>query len=55
MGVLEPVKMTITNLPDKVVFDAPLQPKNPARGNYQVKLASTIWVDRKDIKDSEKE
>lgn len=55
MGVLEPVKMHLTNLPAERSFDAPLQPKNPERGVYKVTLSDFVWVDRKDIKSDAKE
>jgi hypothetical protein len=55
MGVLEPIKMYLTNLPKDRSFTAPLQPKNLERGSYKVTLSDYVYVDRRDIKSSEKE
>lgn len=55
MGVVDPVVLRLTNLTGPLVFQAPLQPKNTVKGNYQVTLTPTVYVERKDIKDNDKE
>ena len=53
MGVLEPLKVVITNLEEGRVetFDAPLDPSDPDGPKRQVHLSREIWVERDDFKE----
>jgi glutaminyl-tRNA synthetase len=50
MGVIEPVKVEISNLEKEIEIEAPLFPKRPEKGTYKVHLTSTVYVDKADIK-----
>jgi glutaminyl-tRNA synthetase len=51
MGVLDPVKLVITNYPAGQVeeFEAENNPENPAAGTRQVPFSGELWIDREDF------
>ncbi|GAA94629.1 uncharacterized protein L969DRAFT_17448 [Mixia osmundae IAM 14324] len=52
MMVLEPVRLTLTNVPDDyvVMCEKPLHPKNPALGKNTVPFAKHVYIDRSDFR-----
>ena len=49
MGVLEPLKVTITNWDEDVEIDAPFHPKDDSFGSRKLKLAKTIYIEQSDF------
>jgi glutaminyl-tRNA synthetase len=52
MVVIDPLTLKITNLPEQVAYDAPLFPREPDRGSRTVTLTNTIYIERKDFRDT---
>jgi glutaminyl-tRNA synthetase len=52
MGVLEPLKLVITNLDagETVWLDAPYSPEDESLGSRKVALTRELWVDRNDFR-----
>jgi glutaminyl-tRNA synthetase len=53
MGVLRPLKLTITNFPEGEVreIDAPLHPEDPSMGSRKVPFSRTLYVERDDFRE----
>ncbi len=53
MGVLDPVKLVITNYPEgqEEVFDAPYMPDNPSAGSRPVPFGRELWIERDDFRE----
>ena len=52
MGVLDPLKVTLTNLPEPLKVDADLWPHDiPNEGTREVTLGKTLWIDRDDFRE----
>ncbi len=53
MGVLNPLKVTITNYPEGQVeeFDAPYHPEAPEMGSRKVPFSRVLYVERDDFKE----
>ncbi len=53
MGVLRPLKVTITNFPEGEVreIDAPLHPEDQSHGNRKVPFSHTLYVERDDFRE----
>ncbi len=53
MGVLEPVKLVITNYPEdqEEVFDAPLMPDDPSAGSRPLPFCRELWIERDDFRE----
>ncbi|MBN2722861.1 MAG: glutamine--tRNA ligase/YqeY domain fusion protein [Deltaproteobacteria bacterium] len=53
MGVLEPLKVVITNFPDNEViwFDAPLHPEKHEMGTRKVPLTKEIFIEKEDFRE----
>src|SRR5581483_2120678 len=51
MGVLRPLKLTITNLDGTKMIDAPLHPEDAAAGTRQVPFGRELYVEREDYRD----
>ncbi len=51
MAVIEPLKLTLTNLPDdhEEFLDFPNHPKDEALGHRRVPFARTLWIEREDF------
>lgn len=52
MLVLDPIKVTLTNLPDDHLEerDVPFDPKDPAKGTHKVPFTNVIYIDRDDFR-----
>jgi len=50
--VINPLKITITNLSEEKVIEAPLFPRKPAAGNRTFKLTPTIYIEREDFEEN---
>lgn len=48
MAVIDPVKLTITNLAEDIVLEAPDFPTQPTRGSHKVTFSNSLWVERED-------
>ena len=55
MLVLDPIKVTFTNLPDDYLEerDVPFDPKDPSKGTHTIPFTKTIYIDRTDFRDSD--
>ncbi len=53
MGVLNPVKLVITNYPEDAeeVFDAPYMPNDPSAGSRPVPFCRELWIERDDFRE----
>ncbi|GAM85232.1 hypothetical protein ANO11243_032360 [Dothideomycetidae sp. 11243] len=53
MLVLDPIKVTIENLPDDYLEerDVPFDPKDPSKGSHKVPFTKTIFIDRDDFRE----
>jgi glutaminyl-tRNA synthetase len=53
MGVLDPVKLVITNYPDgeEEIFEAPLMPDDPSAGSRPVPFCRELWIERDDFRE----
>jgi len=53
MLVLDPIKVTFTNLPDDYCEerDVPFDPKDAEKGTHQVPFTKTIYIDRDDFRE----
>ena len=51
LGVLDPLKVTITNLPEdhEDVFEAPNHPKDESQGTRRIPFARELWIDADDF------
>lgn len=51
--VLDPIKVTFTNLPDGYVEerDVPFDPKDPEKGSHKIPFAKVIYIDRDDFRE----
>jgi glutaminyl-tRNA synthetase len=49
MGVVDPIKVTITNWDDDVEIDGPFHPKDESFGTRKLTLGSTLYIDRSDF------
>lgn len=49
MGVVDPLKVTITNWDDDVEIEAPFHPQDESFGSRKIKLGKTLYVDRSDF------
>ncbi len=54
MGVLEPVKVVITNYPDDLVeeFDAVNNPEDPAAGTRKVPFSKVLYIEKDDFRET---
>lgn len=52
MLVLDPIKVTLTNLPENYIEDrtVPFDPKDPEKGTHTVPLTRDIYIDREDFR-----
>lgn len=50
MAVVDPVKVTITNLADgyELVLEAPDFPTHPEKGSHKVIFSNSVFVERED-------
>jgi len=55
MLVLDPIKVTITNLPDDYVEEreVPFDPKDKEKGTHKVPFTKTIYIDRDDFREED--
>ena len=53
MGVLDPVKLVITNYPEgaEEVFDAPYMPDDPSAGSRPLPFCRELWIERDDFRE----
>ncbi len=53
MGVLNPVKLVITNYPEDAEerFDAPYMPNDPSAGTRPVPFCRELWIERDDFRE----
>jgi methionine--tRNA ligase beta chain len=52
MGVLRPLKLTITNFPGEArELEAPLHPEDAAQGSRKIPFSSTLYIEREDYRD----
>lgn len=52
MVVLEPLKITITNLPgDKIEVTVPDFPNEPEKGSHKVVLSKVVYIESTDFKE----
>ncbi|TKA30113.1 hypothetical protein B0A50_02832 [Salinomyces thailandicus] len=54
--VLDPIKVTLTNLPDDYVEElpeVPFDPKDPAKGSHRLPFTRTLYIDRDDFRDTD--
>jgi glutaminyl-tRNA synthetase len=51
MGVLDPVKLVITNYPEgqEDVFECPYHPEDPSFGRRSVPFSRELWIEREDF------
>lgn len=55
MVVMEPIKVTIENLPDDYVewVDVPNMPRNPDMGEYKVPFTKVLYIDASDFREQD--
>ncbi|KAJ4461152.1 putative Glutamine--tRNA ligase [Paratrimastix pyriformis] len=55
MAVLDPIKVTITNVPEDYceMREVPDFPKNPERGSHRVPFTRQLYIDRSDWRDAD--
>lgn len=55
MLVLDPIKVTLTNLPDDYLEerDVPFDPKDKGKGTHKVPFTKTIYIDRDDFREED--
>jgi len=56
MAILEPLRLTIRNLPAERAnqyLSIPNHPKDQNRGNRQVLVSEEVWIDQKDWRDED--
>jgi glutaminyl-tRNA synthetase len=55
MLVLDPIKVSLTNLPDDYLEerDVPFNPKDPSKGTHKVPFTKTIYIDRDDFREED--
>ncbi len=53
MGVLDPVKLVITNYPEDAeeIFEAPYMPDDPSAGSRPVPFCRELWIERDDFRE----
>ena len=52
MGVIDPLKVTLTNLEGPVTLDADIWPHDiPKEGTRSLTLGKTLWIDREDFRE----
>jgi glutaminyl-tRNA synthetase len=53
MGVLDPVKLVITNYPEDAeeIFEAPFMPDDPSAGSRPVPFCRELWIERDDFRE----
>ena len=51
MAVIDPLKITLSNLSKEEVIETPLFPKNPDAGKRKVTLEKTIFIEKKDFRE----
>lgn len=47
--VQDPIKVTLQNLKEEKIIEAPLFPKKPEKGNRKLHLSKTIYIEREDF------
>ena len=55
MLVLDPIKVTLSNLPDDYVEerDVPFDPKDPSKGTHKVPFTKVIYIERDDFREED--
>ncbi len=53
LTVIDPVKLTITNLEKEVKVTANHFPKYPEKGSYELTVSKNIWVEREDVRETD--
>jgi len=53
LSVIDPVKLTITNLDKVVKVSACHFPKNQEKGSYELTVSKNIWVERDDVRETD--
>ncbi|KAG5182599.1 Glutaminyl-tRNA synthetase [Tribonema minus] len=53
MACLEPILVTITNLPEVLKLSAPLLPMAPEKGSREILLGSSIYIDSTDFREQD--
>jgi glutaminyl-tRNA synthetase len=51
LSVIDPVKLTISNLKENRTVPANYYPKNPEKGTYDLTVSSTLFVEREDVRE----
>lgn len=51
MAVLDPLKVTLTNLPHDVLLEIANHPQDESRGTRSVNFSNTLYIDRADFKE----